>query len=54
MQRRAQHGRADVQADATRPCRRFMAAASLSVDVTVYIMHRSQALVTSSTYPVHR
>jgi hypothetical protein len=44
MQRRALHGRADVQADATRPCRRFMAAASLSVDVTVYIMHRSQAL----------
>jgi hypothetical protein len=49
MQRRVQHGRADVQADATRPCRRFMAAASLSVDVTVYVMHRSQALRTLCT-----
>ncbi len=44
MQRRVQHGRADVQADATRPCRRFMAAVALSVDATVYIMHRSQAI----------
>ena len=37
-------GRADVQADESRPCRRCMAAVSLSVDATVYIMHRSQAI----------
>ena len=41
-------GRANVQADATRPCRRFkfMAAVSLSVDATVDItgMHQSQAI----------
>jgi len=43
MRTRALRGRANVQADATRPCRRFMAGVSLSVDVTVYIMHRSQA-----------
>ena len=46
MQTRAQRGRADVQADEPRPCRRCMAAmaaVSLSVDVIVYIMHRSQA-----------
>jgi len=43
MRTRALRGRANVQADATRPCRRFMAAISLSVDATVYIMHRSQA-----------
>ena len=44
MRTRALRGRANVQADATRPCRRFMAAVSLSVDATVYIMHRSQAI----------
>jgi hypothetical protein len=38
-----------VQADEPRPCRRFMAAimvvaVGLSVDVTVYIMHRLQAI----------
>ena len=46
MQTRAHRGRADVQADEPRPCRRCMAAmaaVSLSVDVIVYIMHRSQA-----------
>jgi len=43
MRTRALRGRADVQADATRPCRRCVAAVSLSVDATVYIMHRSQA-----------
>ena len=43
MQTRAHRGRANVQADATRPCRRCMAAFSLSVDATVYIMHRSQS-----------
>ena len=47
MQTRAYRGRADVQADEPRPCRRCMAAMvalSLSVDVTVYITHRSQAI----------
>jgi hypothetical protein len=47
MQTRAYRGRADVQADEPRPCRRCMAAmvaVSLSVDVTVYITHRSQAI----------
>ena len=46
MRTRALRGRADVQADEPRPCRRCMAAmaaVSLSVDVIVYIMHRSQA-----------
>jgi hypothetical protein len=43
MRTRALRGRADVQADATRPCRRCVAAVSLSVDATVYIMHRSQS-----------
>ena len=46
MRPRALRGRADVQADEPRPCRRCMAAmaaVSLSVDVIVYIMHRSQA-----------
>jgi hypothetical protein len=43
MQTRAHRGRADVQADEPRPCRRCMAAVSLSVDATVCIMHRSQA-----------
>ena len=46
MQTRAYRGRADVQADEPRPCRRCMAAmvaVSLSVDATVYIMHRSQS-----------
>ena len=44
MRTRALRGRADVQADERRPCRRCMAAVSLSVDATVYIMHRSQAI----------
>jgi len=44
MRPRALRGRADVQADEPRPCRRCMAAVSLSVDATVYIMHRSQAI----------
>jgi hypothetical protein len=44
MRRRALRGRADVQADERRPCRRCMAAASLSVDATMYIMHRSQVI----------
>ena len=44
MQTRALRGRADVQADERRPCRRCMAAVNLSVDATVYIMHRSQAI----------
>ena len=43
MRTRALRGRADVQADEPRPCRRCMAAVSLSVDATVYIMHRAQA-----------
>ena len=43
MRTRALRGRANVQADATRPCRRCVAAVSLSVDATVYIMHRSQS-----------
>ena len=44
MRTRALRGRADVQADEPRPCRRCMAAVSLSVDATVYIMHRAQAI----------
>ena len=44
MRTRALRGRADVQADERRPCRRCMAAVNLSVDATVYIMHRSQAI----------
>ena len=44
MRTRALRGRANVQADATRPCRRFMAAVSLSVHATMYIMHRSQVI----------
>ena len=44
MRTRALRGRADVQADEPRPCRRCMAAVSLSVDATVYIMHRSQVI----------
>ncbi len=44
MRTRALRGRADVQADERRPCRRCMAAVSLSVDATVYIMHRAQAI----------
>ena len=44
MRTRALRGRADVQADEPKPCRRCMAAVSLSVDATVYIMHRSQAI----------
>ena len=43
MRTRAIRGGANVQADATRPCRRCVAAVSLSVDATVYIIHRSQA-----------
>ena len=43
MRTRALRGRADVQADEPRPCRRCVAAVSLSVDATVYIIHRSQA-----------
>jgi hypothetical protein len=43
MRTRALRGRADVQADERRPCRRCMAAVNLSVDATVYIMHRSQS-----------
>ena len=43
MRTRALRGRADVQADEPRPCRRCVAAVSLSVDATVYIMHRSQS-----------
>ena len=44
MRTRALRGRANVQADATRPCRRCVAAVSLSVDATVCIMHRSQVI----------
>jgi hypothetical protein len=44
MRTRALRGRADVQADEPRPCRRCMAAVSLLVDATVYIMHRAQAI----------
>jgi hypothetical protein len=44
MRTRALRGRADVQADATRPCRRCMATVSLSGDATVCIMHRSQVI----------
>ena len=47
MRPRALRGRADVQADEPRPCRRCMAAmaaVSLSVGVIVYIMHRSQVI----------
>ena len=43
MRTRALRGRANVPVDGTRPCRRCVAAVSLSVDATVYIMHRSQA-----------
>jgi hypothetical protein len=62
MRTRALRGRANVQADATRPCRRFMAAVGLSVDATVYIStdrrpyaacasvaHRTCALVDTRT-----
>jgi hypothetical protein len=44
MRPRALRGRADVQADEPRPCRRCMAAVSLSVDATVCTMHRSQVI----------
>ena len=44
MRTRALRGRADVQADERRPCRRCMAAVSLSVDATMCIMHRSQVI----------
>ena len=44
MQTRALRGRAYVQADEPRPCRRCMAAVSLSVHATMYITHRSQGI----------
>jgi hypothetical protein len=44
MRTRALRGRADVQADEPRPCRRCMATVSLSGDATVCIMHRSQVI----------
>ena len=44
MQTRALRGRADVQADEPRPCRRCMAAVSISVHATMYNMHRSQVI----------
>ena len=44
MRTRALRGRADVQADEPRPCRRCVAAVSLSVHATMPIMHRSQVI----------
>ena len=48
MRTRALCGRADVQADERRPCRRCMAAVNLSVDATVIAIASHDSLDTST------